>query len=116
MSFTVELPSQVEGCRLPGLRRELFHRLQQQSDLILDCSNVTQLSRGGQALLVATLRAARRRGVRLSFLDPSDALVTALRSTGLRHLLTGAPGPGAGSLLSGPLLIPRRVMVCRPAW
>lgn len=58
MSFTVELPSQVEGCRLPGLRRELFHRLQQQSDLILDCSNVTQLSRGGQALLVATLRAA----------------------------------------------------------
>lgn len=91
--IVVELPSQLEGSDLPGLRQELFRHLLTQSDLVLDCSRVTHMSRAGLALLVATQRAARSRGVRLSLVDPSDALVSALRCTGLGHLLTRAPGP-----------------------
>lgn len=102
MSIPVELPSRVAGGCLPGLRQELFAGLRQHSDLVLDCSRITHLSPAGQALLVATHRAARRSGVRLSFLDPSDAMITALRRSGLRHLLTAAPRPEDAAGRPGP--------------
>lgn len=87
MTATLHLPPALEGRHLPALRRALFEALRNDPHLAVDGSHVRVLSLAGQAVLLSTGRAARRRGGDLLVDSPSDAMTAALRATGLRHLL-----------------------------
>lgn len=95
------LPRAVQGRALTALCGDLVRLLRTDPVLIVDASRVEHLSDAGQALLVTAHRTARSRGGRLQLVQPLPAVVTALRASGLRHLLAAdhAPlqRPGSGS-------------------
>lgn len=84
---TLALPRSVQGRALASLRRDLLRLLRTDPVLVVDASRVEELSEPGQALLVAVHRMARSRGGRLQLQQPSPAVVSALRASGLHHLL-----------------------------
>lgn len=84
----VRLPAQVEGRCLPGLRQQLFSGLLHHDVVVVHCDHVEKMSAAGQAMLVAAHRLARHRHARLRFERPTTAMIAALRSNGLGHLLT----------------------------
>lgn len=92
MTITVQLPRQVAGRCLHGLRQQLFDGLRRGEQVVLDCSRVEELSVAGQALLVAARRAARSGGGHFYLHQPTTAMISTLRGTGLTHLLT-PPAP-----------------------
>ncbi len=94
MPAPLALPHRVAGPALLPLRRALREAVRSGGDLVVQCSDVQELSPAGQALLVATSRAARRRGHRLRLVHPSPAVLGALGATGLLHLLSSGPLPG----------------------
>lgn len=88
----VALPARASGRALPMLRRELLAGPDQPGGLVVDGSQVTHLSPAAQAVLVASRRTARLRGVAWRLAEPTDDLVLALRGSGLRHVLVPLPG------------------------
>lgn len=89
--LVIRLPRLVHGRDLPGLRQQLRHAVRSHVLIVLDCSQVQELSPAGQALLVAARRAAHHRGARLCLARPSPPMTAALRRTGLSHLLCDQP-------------------------
>lgn len=88
----LELPALVSGECLRALRGQLLAGLRHPSGLVIDCHQVQDVSPAAQALLVAVHRAARQRGVTWHLVGPTAALHTALRRSGLSHLLVPRPG------------------------
>lgn len=80
---TLELPPHVDGPQVHDLREQLREALAAGPEVVLDCSRVEVLSAPGQALLLSTARAARRRGGLLVLRSPTEAMTHALRTTGL---------------------------------
>lgn len=88
----VELPARVSGQCLRALRGQLLAGLRHPGGFVVDCRRVQELSPAALALLVATHRAARLRGVTWRLEQPSATMLTALRRSGLSHLLVPAAG------------------------
>lgn len=93
--MVVDLPARVSGQCLHALRGQLLAGLRHPGGLVVDCRQVQDVSPAAQALLVATHRAARLRGVTWRLEQPTAAMLTALRRSGLSHLLVPLPGRAA---------------------
>lgn len=104
----VELPARVGGPCLHALRGQLLAGLHHPGGLVVDCRQVQDVSPAAQALLVAAYGAAWLRGKTWRLEQPTAAMLTALRRSGLSHLLLPLHGPAPGPPHDPPLERPPR--------
>jgi ABC-type transporter Mla MlaB component len=93
MVADISLGSRLEIRDVEALHRQLVQVLAGAATLRVDVSRITAVDAAGAQLLLALVREAQRRALRLEFSGKSNALEAALKSLGLEEVSARSVSP-----------------------